>query len=88
MNTKRLIITAILPLAFLLTSCGGTKGAKAEVNPNDSVKVEHTDTKINPNDYVKIEYTGYSNDATATFSLDASKMVTDYPEAFRLGRDQ
>ena len=43
--------------------------------------------KINPNDYLTISYEGYSEDATATASLDANKMVTDYPEAFRLGKD-
>ncbi len=43
--------------------------------------------KINPNDYVSIEYSGYSEDATATVSLDATRMVSDYPAAFLLGKD-
>lgn len=43
--------------------------------------------KINPNDYLTIDYDGYSEAATAVASLDANKMVTDYPEAFRLGKD-
>ena len=43
--------------------------------------------KINPNDYLTIAYDGYSEAATAVASLDANKMVTDYPEAFRLGKD-
>lgn len=64
---KRLIIAAIIPLAFLLTSCG--------------------EKKINPNDYVTIEYSGYSEDATATVSFDADKMVTDYPDAFLLDKN-
>ena len=64
---KRLIIAAMIPLAFLLTSCG--------------------EKKINPNDYLTIAYDGYSEAATAVASLDANKMVTDYPEAFRLGKD-
>lgn len=64
---KKLMIAAMIPLAFLLTSCG--------------------ETKINPNDYLTISYDGYSEAATATASLDANKMVTDFPEAFRLGKD-
>lgn len=43
--------------------------------------------KINPNDYLTITYDGSSGDATAVASLDANKMVTDYPDAFRLGKD-
>lgn len=43
--------------------------------------------KINPNDYLTITYDGASGGATAVASLDANKMVTDYPDAFRLGKD-
>ena len=64
---KKLMIAAMIPLAFLLTSCG--------------------EKKINPNDYLTIAYDGYSEAATAVASLDVNKMVTDYPEAFRLGKD-
>ena len=64
---KKIMIAAMIPLAFLLTSCG--------------------EKKINPNDYLTIAYDGYSEAATAVASLDVNKMVTDYPEAFRLGKD-
>ena len=64
---KKLMIAAMIPLAFLLTSCG--------------------EKKINPNDYLTIAYDGSSGNATAVASLDANKMVTDYPDAFRLGKD-